>query len=200
MVAEGKMEVEVFTAQRQALENEVGHRIPFYSVLTAGERTAKIGFPATNYRMRRGDIVLSDTCPCYDGYWSDTCNAFVVGGEAPNAEVRKMFRTVLEALELGKSKVRPGVPANEIDKAMREYIRKAGYGDYPHHSGHGVGVSFHEEPRIVPYNTTRLEENMVLALEVGIYKEGLGGIRLEDNLIVTKDGIDLLTFHKKVEP
>ena len=200
LVAVQKSEIELFNQVRRQLEEHVERRIPIYAVLTAGERTSKVGFPPTSYRLQRGDVVLLDICPCLDGYWADTCNAFVVGGEAHDPEVLKMFRTVLGALERGKEMVRPGVRACDIDSAMREAIRSAGYPDYPHHSGHGIGVSFHEEPRITPYDRTRLREGMALALEVGAYVEGLGGIRLEDNLLVTSDGCEVLSRHRKFEP
>jgi Xaa-Pro aminopeptidase len=78
---------------------------------------------------------------------------------------------------------------------LRSAVRAQGYAVYPHHSGHGLGVAYHEEPRIVPYNTLALEPGMLLALEPGVYVPGVGGVRLEDVLLVTADGCEVLTRH-----
>ena len=87
--------------------------------------------------------------------------------------------------------------AKTIDREVRAFIDAAGYPVYPHHTGHGVGVSGHEEPRIVPYNEQVLEEGMVIMLEPGIYFPGETGVRLEDALLVTRDGAELLTHYDK---
>ena len=108
-----------------------------------------------------------------------------------------MHRVVTQALELAISLVRPGARANEIDRRVRQFIAEAGYPVYPHHTGHGVGVSPHEQPRIVPYNDMAIEAGMVLMLEPGIYFPGEAAIRLEDALLVTPDGAEVLTHHDK---
>ena len=105
-----------------------------------------------------------------------------------------------EALDLATSLVRPGVKAKEIDKRVRQYIRDAGYPIYPHHTGHGIGAASHEAPRIVPYSEEVLEEGMVIMLEPGIYIPGITGVRLEDGLLVTADGAEVLSKHDKGLP
>ena len=111
-----------------------------------------------------------------------------------------MHQTATAALEFAISLVKPGAVASEIDRRVRQFIAGAGYPVYPHHTGHGVGVSGHEEPRIVPYNDVRLEPGMVIMLEPGIYFPGETAVRLEDALLVTEDGAELLTRHDKSLP
>ncbi len=91
--------------------------------------------------------------------------------------------------------MKPGVAAGELDGLLRAAISDAGYEVYPHHSGHGLGTSYHEEPRIVPYNDLKLEPGMVLALEPGVYLPDVGGLRLEHAVLVNRDGCEVLTRH-----
>jgi Xaa-Pro aminopeptidase len=93
--------------------------------------------------------------------------------------------------------VKPGAVARAIDSAVREFMRKAGYPVYPHHTGHSLGVTAHEDPRIVPYNVMQLEENMVVMLEPGIYFPGETSVRLEDAVLVTSDSAKILSAHDK---
>ena len=111
-----------------------------------------------------------------------------------------MHNTVTEALELAISLVRPGAISGQIDRQVREFMRKAGYPVYFHHTGHGVGVSGHEEPRLVPYNDLRIEPGMVIMLEPGIYFPDETAIRLEDAVLVTDSGAEILTRHDKSLP
>jgi Xaa-Pro aminopeptidase len=107
------------------------------------------------------------------------------------------FNLVKEALDLGINAVKPGIRASTIDQLMREHLSSAG--GYKHHSGHGVGLAYHEDPRIVPYNNTELVPNMVIALEPAIYHEGYG-IRLEHLVVVTQTGCKILSeFNHRFE-
>ena len=94
--------------------------------------------------------------------------------------------------------MKPGVAAKEIDRAARDYIKNAGYGEYfLHRTGHGLGLSVHEEPYITSVNELILEEGMTFTIEPGIYLEGIGGVRIEDDILVTKEGCQVLTSHSK---
>jgi Xaa-Pro aminopeptidase len=131
----------------------------------------------------------------WGGYWSDSCATYYA--DAPRPWQLAAHRAVAEALELAISLVRPGVRAGDIDVAVRTFLGQAGYPSYPHHTGHGVGVSGHEAPRIVPYSDEILETGMVIMLEPGIYWPGRHGVRLEDGVLVTETGALRLTTHIK---
>ena len=111
-----------------------------------------------------------------------------------------MHRTAATALELAISLVKPGAVSGEIDRRVRQFIVDAGYPVYFHHTGHGVGVTGHEEPRIVPYNDMPLAPGMVVLLEPGIYFPGKTAVRLEDAVLVTDTGAEVLTKHDKSLP
>lgn len=189
----GMSEIEVWGALKARLEIEAGTRLPVLVDFVAGERTAEIGGLPGGYRLRSGDPIIADIVPRLNGYWGDNAGTHFLGG--PSDELQKMYRVVRDALKVGVEMVRPGLRANEVDRRLRSLIEAAGYPVYPHHTGHGLGASFHEEPRLVPYNDLALQPGMVVAIEPGIYVPGVGGVRLEDVVLVTGDGCELLTGH-----
>jgi Xaa-Pro dipeptidase len=189
----GISELELWTLVKSKVELLAGCRVPVLADLVAGVRTGDIGGLPSDYTLRTGDPVMLDFVPRIDGYWGDNCNGYFVG-QAPK-ELEKIYHIVLEALKVGAAAIHPGVQAKELDGLVRNHIRQAGYEPYPHHTGHGLGAAYHDEPRIVPYNTQMLAPGMVLALEPGIYLPGVGGVRLEDAFLVTESGCELLTTH-----
>lgn len=192
----GISEIALWGEMKASLETRAGSRLPLLADLVAGARTGDIGGPPSSYLLREGDPVMADIVPRLDGYWGDICGGHFVG--EPSAEMARIWGIVRDTLRRGIDAVRPGVIAKELDALMRSTIRDAGYEAYPHHSGHGLGTSFHEEPRIVPYNGMALEPGMIVALEPGIYLSGVGGVRLEDVVLVTQDGCEVLTKHLTV--
>lgn len=189
----GKSEIELFDVFLVAMENQAGERLPVLADLIAGVRTAGIGGLPSTAIVREGDPVLADVVPRLDGYWGDICNVHFAG--AASAELKRYYVASREALYAAISAVRPGVPANHIDRIARQTIEKQGFTAYPHHTGHGVGTAWHEEPRICGYNAAPLQAGMVIALEPGVYVEGVGGVRLEHVMVVTQDGAEILTNH-----
>ena len=189
----GMSEIEIWGGLKTRLEVEAGTRLPILADFVAGQRTAEIGGLPGSYILRSGDPIIADIVPRLNGYWGDNAGTHFLG--EPPAELKKIYRIVRAALQMGVEKVRPGLPASELDRMLREKIEAEGYPVYPHHSGHGLGASFHEEPRIVPYNDRPLEPGMVIAIEPGIYVPEVGGVRLEDVVLVTQDSCELLTYH-----
>jgi Xaa-Pro dipeptidase len=194
-VMAGITELELFHLVRGAMENHVGERVPVLADLVSGIRAAAIGGNPTFKLLEPNDVVLLDVVPRYNGYWGDTCN--IHSTNSLPAALQPAYRAVEASLDAAIAAIRPGVKASEIDTIARKVIRDAGFPDYPHHTGHGIGVTFHEEPRIVAYNDTPLEADMIIALEPGIYIPQIGGIRLEDVVRVTRDGCEVLTHHRR---
>ena len=184
----GMSELELFNLVRREMEEHVGTRVPLMADFVSGAATATGGGLPTNKIINQGDLILTDFTPCLNGYWGDSCSTIVMG--PPTIEQSKIFNLVREALEIGINTIRAGVQAKEVDFAMRQHLKAEG--NFGHHGGHGVGVVYHEEPRITPYNTILLQPGMVIALEPAVYKNDYG-IRLEHLVTVTNDGCKLLT-------
>jgi Xaa-Pro aminopeptidase len=189
----GKTEIEIWGEVKASLEIAACGRLPVLADFVAGLRTAEIGGLPGKYVLQAGDPLIADIVPHLNGYWGDNAGVHFAG--EPNAELRKMYRLALDTLRRGIAAVKPGIRSCDLDALMRKSIDQAGYPVYPHHSGHGLGASYHEEPRIVPYNPLPLAPGMVIALEPGVYVPDVGGVRLEDVLLVTPDGCKLLTHH-----
>jgi Xaa-Pro aminopeptidase len=189
--APGLSEAELAGLAAAAMFREAGRRVPaILTVSTGAEGTATGGGVATARVVQTGDIVLTDTSPWIDGAWSDTANAVFVG--TPDAETRRRFDAVRRALHEAIALCRPGAVAKDVDREVRSLLAEHGP-TYAHHTGHGIGAAWSEEPRITPYNDMRIEEGMVLALEPAIYVPGWGGIRLEHVFVVRAGGNEILT-------
>jgi Xaa-Pro aminopeptidase len=182
----GTTELELWGRVRAAIEGAAGARVPVLADLVSGERTSEVGGPPSERALAEGDLVLCDLVPRVAGYWGDSCSTFCLGepGEAARRAHRRCRESLARAVEL----VRAGAVAGEVDAAAREGL------DYPHHTGHGIGTAWHEEPRIVPGATTVLEEGMVVALEPGSYADA--GVRVEQVVLVTADGCEVLSEHE----
>ena len=186
----GASEAEVAAGAQAAMAVAAGRRVPAILTVTTGEATATGGWEATDRAIAPGDLVLCDTSPWIDGHWSDSANA-VCAGE-PTREQRRIFDRVRRALELAIELCRPGAVPCDVDAAVRAELADLGP-TYPHHTGHGIGASWSEPPRITPYERMPLEEGMVLAVEPAFYAAGFGGIRLEHVFVVRAGGNEILT-------
>ncbi|MEZ4580927.1 MAG: Xaa-Pro peptidase family protein [Caldilineaceae bacterium] len=194
-VRPGRREIDVWTDIHAAIQQAAGQRVPLGNDCAVGYRQGNIGGWPEGHVLGPQDSMIVDLSTVKDGYWSDSCVTYFAG--PPTDEQRKLHAIITDALAYAKSLIKPGAVAKEIDAKVRAFIAATGYPVYPHHTGHGVGVSGHEEPRIVPYNDRVLEEGMVILLEPGIYLPGVTGVRQEDALLVTSDGATLLTHSDK---
>ena len=197
-VQAGQREIDVWAATHSAIQQAVGERVALGNDCVVGYRQNNIGGWPGDLEIRPHDNVIVDLSTILHGYWSDSCATYYAG--EPTAEQVKLHKTCAAALDFATSLVKPGAVAREIDQQVRQFMSKAGYAIYPHHTGHGVGVTGHEEPRIVPYNEWVLEPGMVIMLEPGAYFPGQFGARLEDGMLVTTDGVEVLTKHDKSLP
>lgn len=195
LVQPGRTELAIWGELRAALEARAGRRLPLLADFVSGPRTAEIGGPPTNRTVAAGEWVLADIVPRLGNYWGDICNVIPAG--KPAGRYHDLRAVAGEALDLALSLLRPGAVAGDIDRQVRAFITQRGYTPYPHHTGHGIGVCYHEAPRIVADDPTVLAPGMVIALEPGIYLPGEGGVRLEDVALVTANGCEVLTRHRQ---
>ncbi|MFM8267778.1 MAG: M24 family metallopeptidase [Ilumatobacteraceae bacterium] len=180
---------------------EMGASGPSYDTIVAAgpHNSALPHHRPTDYVLRDGDTVVIDVGALVEGYHSDMTRSFVVGGAS--AHQREMYDLVLESQRAGLAAVRPGAPAAAIDAACRGVLEAAGVGEwFSHGTGHGVGLLIHEEPFLGRTSSAVLREGDVVTVEPGVYREGFGGIRIEDLVLVTDVGCRSLTASPKDDP
>jgi len=194
-IREGVSEFEVFLAVSRAIQEAAGIGLGLNDsnhAFLSGPRTALVAGEATERRLRAGDLMIIDVNPVIRPYKGDITRTFCVG--TPRAAQRAMHDALVRALDRAMEVVRPGDTGRAVDAAMREVLVMAGYGaGLTTHLGHGLGLQHPERPYIIPAEEMQLDEGMVIALEPGIY--GLDGIgmRLEDNYLVTANGLESLS-------
>lgn len=164
----------------------------FDTIVAAGERSALPHAQPTSRRLEANDLLLIDMGACLDGYMSDMTRMAFLG--VPTKRVRTLYDAVLEAQLAAIAFVRPGVTASQVDGAARNVLKRRGLDrQFVHSTGHGLGLEIHEGPRIGKKDQTRLQAGMVITIEPGAYIDGLGGVRIEDTVLVTGTGCEVLT-------
>lgn len=165
----------------------------FDTIVLFGKRGALPHGKPSHHKLTDGDFVTMDFGAIYQNYCSDITRSFQVG-EKRNHTLEHIYDVVLEANEAAISSIHPGMRCQEIDKVARDVIIKHGYGEFfTHNLGHSIGIKCHEDPRFAPASQTILEAGMTLTVEPGIYLPGIGGIRIEDDILVMEDGCEVLT-------
>ncbi|MBM9616013.1 aminopeptidase P family protein [Desulfobulbus rhabdoformis] len=171
---------------------EMGAEGPSFETIVAfGTNAAKPHAVPTDRVLEPGDLVLIDMGLILNGYCSDMTRTFVAG--KPDQTFIERHRVVRQAMLAGIGAIRAGVTGVEVDRAARQVLNDAGYGDaFGHGLGHGVGIAVHEDPRLSPRGTNTLETGMVVTVEPGLYLADWGGIRLENMVIVQEDGAEVI--------
>jgi len=171
----------------------------FETIVASGENSAKPHARPGSRLLRPGDPVVVDFGATYDGYRSDMTRTFCLGG-APVGELAAVFEVVAAAQAAGVASVAPGVAAGDVDRVCRDLIAGAGWAEqFEHGTGHGVGLDIHEQPSVGAGSTAILQPGTVVTVEPGVYLPALGGVRIEDTLVVTGSGSRPLTrFPKEV--
>lgn len=183
----GKSEVEVAAYLEFEMRKRGSEGTPFGTTVASGARGALPHGRATEKIIEEGDLIVIDFGSIYKGYVADTCRTVAIGSISD--ELREIYEVCKVAQQAALDVIKPGITAHEVDEAARSYIRDQGYGQYfTHRTGHGLGLSGHEEPYMMQYNKLVLKPGMAFSVEPGIYLPDKGGVRIEDTPIVTEDG------------
>lgn len=197
LIEAGRSEAEVALALDSAMRRLGAEDRAFETIVASGPNAAKPHARPSGRRLEAGDAVVVDFGAVYDGYRSDMTRTFFVGG-APSGTMARVLDVVAGAQRRGVAAVRAGVVTGEVDRACREAITEAGFGDaFEHGTGHGVGLDVHEAPAVGPGTTAILDPGVVVTVEPGVYLAGVGGVRVEDTVVVTEDGCRVLTCYPK---
>lgn len=168
----------------------------FDTIVASGYRSALPHGVASSKEIQSGELVTLDYGALYEGYCSDITRTVAVG--EISSELREIYDIVLEANLRGVNGIKPGITGKEADALTRDFITEKGYGDnFGHSTGHGLGLEVHEGPGLSYRSDKVLEKGMVVTVEPGIYVPGLGGCRIEDDIVLTESGNERLTFASK---
>jgi len=165
---------------------------PHLGIVLFGDRSALPHANPSGRKLKKGDIILVDTSTTWNCYWSDSTRTILFG--EPTEQQKRIWNTVLKANKAAKAAVAPNIKCEDVDKAARDIIDVAGFGDYfIHRVGHGIGLQVHEHPYMVKGNEQLLKPYMTFTIEPGIYITGLVGVRIEDTVVCTESGCESLT-------
>jgi Xaa-Pro aminopeptidase len=193
-IKEGTREISIALRLEESLREKGCGHIPFEIIVASGAHSAMPHARPTQKKLNKGDFVIIDWGGEADGYYSDMTRTLLIKGGRGIGEKKKIYQTVLEANQRAISYVAAGVPSRKIDEAARAFIRGAGFGEcFGHGTGHGVGMQVHEAPRISWNKSERIKKNMVFTIEPGIYLPNVGGVRIEDMVLVKPEGPEVLT-------
>ncbi len=189
----GIKEKEVAAEVEYAMRKKGSDGTGFDTIIASGANSAFPHGSCSNRIIREGDLVVVDLGATYEFYRSDMTRTFTAG--KPSEKQRKIYETVKLAHQKAFEAIKPNISAREVDAAARQVIEAAGYGEFfVHNLGHGVGLEVHEAPILSPDSKDMLAAGNVVTDEPGIYLPGYGGVRIEDTVLVTKDGAEKLTI------
>lgn len=195
-IAPGKTELEISNELEFFMRNAGATSSSFDIIVASGYRSALPHGVASDKLIETGDFVTLDFGAYYKGFVSDITRTVAVG--EPNAKLKEIYDIVLEAQLRGMAGIKPGLTGKEADALTRDYISEKGYGEYFGHStGHGIGLEVHEGPALSSKSDIVLETGMIVTVEPGIYIPGLGGVRIEDDTMITETHNETLTHSTK---
>jgi Xaa-Pro aminopeptidase len=188
----GMTEMAVAAELEHAARLAGAEAMSFQTIVASGERSALPHGHATQAKLPRRGFVTLDFGVLLEGYCSDMTRTVHLG--RAHVGEREAYDAVLEAQEAGVAAVRAGVTTGEVDEAARSVLRRAGLAEwFTHSTGHGVGLEIHESPRLAAKQTQRLDAGMIVTIEPGVYMPGKFGVRIEDTVLVTRSGCEILT-------
>lgn len=192
----GVSEIAVANELEHFLKGKGADGMSFDTIVASGVRSAMPHGVASEKLIEQGDMVTLDFGCYYKGYSSDITRTIAVGEVDP--KLKEIYQIVLDAHLKVIAEAKAGMTGKEIDAIARDYITEKGYGEYFGHStGHGLGLDVHEQPAVSVRGENVILENMVITDEPGIYIAGLGGVRIEDDLIIHKDGVESINRSAK---
>jgi Xaa-Pro aminopeptidase len=192
----GKTELEVSNELEFFMRQQGATSSSFDIIVASGLRSALPHGVATDKVIEQGDMVTLDFGALYNGYISDITRTVAVG--EPSEQLKEIYQVVLDSQVLGVEKIGPGMTGIQADAIARDYISSKGYGEaFGHSTGHGIGLEVHESPGLSSKSDTILEPGMAVTVEPGIYLPGVGGVRIEDDILITESGNERLTNSTK---
>jgi Xaa-Pro dipeptidase len=195
IVHEGIHEYEV-AAEIDYLIGKEGGNGAFETISSFGKNTAEPHYSHGEARLKRGSLMVFDFGACFKKYNSDITRTFVFG--KASGRQRDMHETVLEAQRKAFSVLRPGIKAREVHEIVSSYINSTKFKNrFIHSTGHSLGLAVHDGARLFSDNEMELKENMIFTVEPGIYIPGFGGVRIEDDILIKKEGVEFLTNYSK---
>ncbi|RIW38406.1 aminopeptidase P family protein [Bacillus salacetis] len=198
-LTEGVTEMEVLAKIEYELKKKGIREMSFSTMVLFGEKSGEPHGNPGNRKLQPGDFVLFDLGVVLDGYCSDITR--MVAFKSVSDQQKEIYETVLKAEKASLEASRPGSRIGDLDSTARKIITDAGYGDFfPHRIGHGMGINVHEFPSMSHLNDGILKAGMVYTIEPGIYLPDVGGVRIEDDVLVTEEGYETLTkFPKELQ-
>ena len=197
ILSEGMSECELAAEINYSLQNLGAEKPAFDTISSFGKNTAEPHYGHGEIKLRKGNFILCDFGACLKRYNSDITRTFIFGKASDKQ--REIYNTVLQAQQIAFELIKPGIIAGDIHYAVKSFIDSTKFkGRFIHSTGHSLGLAVHDGLGFTPENPMELQENMILTVEPGIYLPGFGGVRIEDDILIQKDGMELLTKSSRV--